>query len=135
LSASSVRAAQPDEKQYKLADGGGLYLLVTPKGGKYWRWDYRHERRRRTMALGVYPEVSLAAARDRHFQARQLLANGVDPSAEKQAAKRAAAGADSFEAIALEWFETKKPAWEDSHSSRIMLRLENDVLPWLGKQP
>jgi len=102
LTDTRIRNARPEEKAYKLSDGGGMYLLITPDGRRYWRLDYRFAGKRRTLALGVYPIVSLSNARARREDARALLAKNVDPSSAKQAAKRAAklASADTFEAVA-----------------------------------
>src|SRR4051812_36931338 len=107
LSAVAVKNARPSEKAYKLADGGGLYLFVTPQGGRLWRFDYRHESKRRTLAIGRFPEVGLADARERHSAARGLLAQGVDPSK----AKRADRKDKTFEAVGRRWFEANKATW------------------------
>ncbi|VCU71920.1 Putative prophage CPS-53 integrase [Pigmentiphaga humi] len=100
LTDTAVSQAKPRAKPYKLANGDGLYLLVNPDGGKYWRWNYRHLGKQKTLAYGVYPDVTLAGARDRHQEARKLLAAGSDPGEVKQASKRAEtlAAANSFEA-------------------------------------
>jgi hypothetical protein len=100
-----IRSAKPKAKAYKLSDGGGMYLLVTPQGARYWRLDYRFGGKRRTLALGVYPTVSLLNARVRREDARALLANDTDPNLAKRAVKRAAkyAGENTFEAVAREW--------------------------------
>ena len=89
LTATAIRNARPGEKPAKLTDGKGLYLLVTPKGGKWWRLDYRFHGKRKTLSMGTYPEVSLKEARDRRDSARKLLADGVDPSEHRKAMKRA----------------------------------------------
>jgi integrase len=135
LSDAAVKNAKTREKAYKLADGAGMYLFVTAKGQKYWRLDYRLGGRRKTLALGVYPDVSLKKARERRQEARILIADGIDPSEKKQAEKRALAGAESFEAIAREWFAKYSPNWAHSHSSKVKLRLENDAYPYIGKSP
>ena len=107
LTDTRIRNTRPKEKAFKLSDGGGMYLLITPDGRRYWRLDYRFAGKRRTLALGVYPIVSLSSARARREDARALLAKNVDPSVAKQAAKRAAklASADTFEAVAREWID------------------------------
>ena len=107
LTDTRIRTTRPKEKAFKLSDGGGMYLLITPDGRRYWRLDYRFAGKRRTLALGVYPIVSLSNARARREDARALLAKNVDPSSAKQAAKRAAklASADTFEAVAREWID------------------------------
>lgn len=121
---------------FKRSDEKALYLLVNG-AGKYWRMDYRSAGKRKTLALGVYPDVPLAAARERRDAARRLLASGIDPGAAKQQQKRAvtAAGENSFEAVAREWFSKHSPRWVASHSDKIMRRLERDVFPWIGAQP
>lgn len=122
---------------YKLADEKGLFILVTPAGGKWWRQKYRSGGKEKLLSLGVYPEVSLKDARARRDEARKLLANGVDPS-ERRKAVNAAQGnrvANSFEVVAREWFAKFKPNWVDSHSDRIIKRLERDIFPWIGGKP
>ena len=83
LTDTRIRNAKPRAQSYKLSDGGGMYLLVTPKGASYWRLDYRFAGKRRTLALGVYPTVTLASARTRREEARRLLVKGIDPNAVK----------------------------------------------------
>lgn len=137
LSDVTVRNAKAKETPYKLADERGLYLFVKPEGGRYWRMNYRFDGRQKTLALGVYPDVSLKDARDRRDEARRLLANGADPGAVKAAQKvaRAEAAANSFEAIGREWFIKMRSQWVPSHAERIIRRLERDVFPWLGRKP
>jgi len=136
LSDTAIRNAKPKEKPYKIADGKGLYLLVT-KSGRYFRFDYRFGGKRLTLALGVYPDMSLKAAREKHREARQLLANGVDPGQFKKAIKNMdkTRAANSFEAVSREWFSKKSPVWAKSHSLKIIARLEQDIFPWLGGKP
>jgi integrase len=132
-----VKKSKATDKQQKLTDGGGLFLLVHPNGGKYWRLAYRFGDKQKTLSLGIYPDVSLAQARERRDDARKLLANGADPGAVKQAQKASAtlSAESSFEAIAREWFAKFKTHWADSHSSKIIKRFENDIFPWLGSRP
>ena len=132
LSDVAVRNSKATDKPRKLSDERGLYLLVT-KAGKYWRFDYRHDGRRRTLAVGVYPDVTLAQARERRDQARALLANGADPSAVKQARK--AATENSFEAVAREWHAKFSPGWVPHHADKIIKRFEREVFPWIGNRP
>src|SRR5262249_34170504 len=110
LSDAKARNAKPRSKSYKLADGGGLFLLVTPAGSKYWRLRYFFAGKEKLLALGVYPHVTLADARDRRAQARKALAGGADPGEMKQDAKRLATvrSANDFETVAREWFEKRK---------------------------
>jgi hypothetical protein len=102
-----IKTAKPKEKDYKLTDGGGLYLLLTSGGSKLWRFKYRFDGKEKLLAFGVYPDISLAEARERRQEARNLVAKGIDPSAEKKAAKqkRTDLKANSFEVIAREWHQ------------------------------
>ncbi|CAI8830251.1 tyrosine-type recombinase/integrase [Methylocaldum szegediense] len=133
LSDTAVRRANPKEKPYKLTDEKGLYLLVTPSGGKLWRINYRFEGRQKTLALGSFPDVSLKRAREKRDEARTLLAEGIDPSLHKKATK--AAESDSFEAVAREWHLKFSSGWTPLHAERILRRFERDIFPWLGKLP
>jgi integrase len=137
LTALEVSKSKAADKPQRLADGGNMYLLVQPNGAKYWRMDYRLAGKRKTLAIGVYPDMSLAEARDRREQARKLIANGVDPVAMKQAQKIASVTSleNSFEIIAREWFTKHSPNWKENHSSKILARLENDMFPWIGARP
>lgn len=137
LSATQVKSAKATDKPYKLADGGGLYLLVQLNGAKYWRLDYRFAGKRKTLAVGVYPAVSLLQARERRDDARKLLANSIDPGAVKKARKVAgvALAENSFEVVAREWLLKFSKDWKDSHTKTIKARLENDAFPWLGARP
>lgn len=133
----AVRKAKPELKPYRLADGGGMFLEVSPNGSKYWRMAYRFNGKQKLLALGVYPDISLADARQRRDDARKLLANDVDPGTVKQQTKRAGKenAANSFEAIAREWFAKNQHTWAESHAEKIISRLERDVFPWLGSKP
>ena len=133
----TVRTAKPRDKTYKLSDSGGLYVEVTPAGGKRWRWKYRVAGREKLLSMGVYPDVTLAAARARRDDARKLLASGVDPSVHRQAAKvaQAESAANSFEVVAREWFLKHQSGWVESHSSRVIARMEMDVFPYIGSRP
>jgi integrase len=135
LTDSAIRNAKPKDKPYKLADGGGLYLLVTPKGGKWWRLDYRFNSKRKTLSMGVYPDVSLKSARDRRSEAKTQLADGIDPGEIRKATKASQSDANGFEAVAREWWGKREPTWSKIHSSRTILRLEKDVFPWIGSRP
>lgn len=120
-----------------MADGVDMYLEVMPTGSKYWRLKYRFGGKEKRLAFGVYPDVSLAQARERRDDARKLLANGTDPGAVKQAQKasKVALTENSFEVIAREWFVRHAPNWKKNHSSKIIARLEKDVFPWIGALP
>ena len=133
----AIRRAQPSKKSRKMFDGRGLYLEVSPRGGKWWRLKYHFWGKDKRISLGVYPDVSLKEARRRCEDARRLLAGGIDPSAHRQALKTAKAQRDSntFEAVAREWFTKQAPSWAPSHSSLIMSRLQRNIFPWLGGKP
>lgn len=137
LSDVEVKKTKAGAKPFKKIDGGGMYLYVHTNGGKYWRMDYRFDGKRKTLALGVYPDVTLADARLRRDEARKLLANDVDPGAAKKAQKSASAerAANSFEVIAREWFNKQSSIWAASHADKIIKRLERDAFPWIGNRP
>jgi integrase len=135
LTNTTVTKAKPKEKPYKLGDERGLYLLVKPNGTKAWRMKYRASGSEKLLAFGVFPDLSLADARDMRDEARTQLAKGIDPGVAKQAAKTAQAGAESFEAIAREWFVKYSPNWVAHHGDKILRRLERDVFPWIGTRP
>jgi integrase len=135
LTDTTIRNAKIPAKTKKLADGGGLYLELSPSGGKWWRLKYRYEGKEKRLSFGVYPEVSIKVARERRFKARQQLAEGVDPGAARKAEKEAQTGSASFEAIAREWHTKFAPGWTPNHGDRILRRLEVDVFPWLGNMP
>ncbi len=135
LTDAVLRSARPRDKTHKLFDGGGLYLEVSPAGGKWWRWKYRFGGKEKRLSLGVYPEVSLKAARERREVSRKQLSAGIDPGEARKAEKLSRAGAESFEAVAREWHAKFSPGWVASHGDRILRRLEKDIFPWLGKRP
>lgn len=124
------------ESPYKLADGRGMYLLVSSTG-KYWRLDYRVDTKRKTLALGCYPDISLAKARERREEARQQIANGIDPALVRKAEKQATGErvANSFEVIAREWHGKHKEKWASGHGDKIIRRFERDIFPWHGDKP
>jgi integrase len=133
----AARSAKPREKAYKLADEKGLHLLISPNGSKYWRFKYRFGGKEKQLSLGVYPEVTLAEAREKRDQARKLLSNDSDPGVVKQAKKRAIVMAteNSFQSVALEWYGKFSTKWMASHGDRTYRRLEKDVFPWIGNRP
>jgi integrase len=136
LTDTKVRNAKPKNKQFKIFDGDGLFLLVSPAGGKWWRFKYRFGGKEKLLSLGTYPEVSLAQARERHNIVRQQVAAGIDPSVARKA-KKSAKGLDenSFESVAREWHLKFSPTWTPGHATTIRRRLENDVLPFIGARP
>lgn len=137
LSDAKVRNAKPKAKPYKIADGEGLFLLVMPSGSKYWRLKYFFAGKEKLLALGVYPEVALADARDRRAQARKALAAGNDPTETKKDAKRLATlrSSNAFEVVAREWFEKRKHEWAPASAELALARLERHILPTLGQRP
>lgn len=137
LTDAKLRALKPAGKTQKLSDGGGLYVHLSPAGGKLWRLFYRFAGKQKTLALGKYPEVSLLEARKRRDEARELLAQGVDPGEKKKEGKAAAAAADlaramTYEVVAREWFAKYSEGWTESNRAKILARQENDVFPFLG---
>ncbi len=136
LTDASIKNAKPKDSDYKLADEKGLYILVK-KAGKYFRLDYRFAGKRKTLALGVYPEVSLKEAREKRDEARKLISNGIDPSSIKRAKKLEQISEDTntFKAVALEWYEKLKSKWSEKHAQRKWYFLEKDVFPTLGDVP
>lgn len=132
----AIRSAKPGDKPRKLADEKGLYLLITPSG-RYWRLDYRYEGKRKTLALGVYPDTSLKLARDKRDEARKLLAQGIDPAAVRQQAKqeRKAIQANTFETLAREWMQIKGAHWTESYAAKTKAALERHAFPAIGARP
>ncbi|WP_033576649.1 tyrosine-type recombinase/integrase [Dickeya chrysanthemi] len=128
-----VRTAKPLDKQYKLTDGNGMHLLVHPNGSKYWRLQYRFGGKQKMLALGVYPDVSLADARARRDEARKLLANGTDPGDKKKSDKVEQSEALTFKEVAIEWHATNKK-WSQEHSYRVLKSLEDNLFPAIGKR-
>jgi integrase len=137
LTDTRVRNAKPQARAYKLSDGGGMYLLVSPDGARYWRLDYRFAGKRRTLALGVYPIMTLFAARTGRDEARRLLTQDIDPNAAKRARKRAAkvASENTFEAIAREWIANQRHRLAARYCALLLNRLEADVFPHIGSRP
>ncbi|MEA5098057.1 MAG: Arm DNA-binding domain-containing protein, partial [Burkholderiaceae bacterium] len=133
----ALKKAKPADKPYKLSATNGLYALVHSNGSKYWRLDYRFCGKRKTLALGTYPDVGLKDARSRRDEAHKQLANGIDPGKVKRAQKAASQErmANSFEVIARRWLESRKGMVEDAQREKATARLQKDVFPWLGSQP
>lgn len=143
-----IRSIKPTDKTQRLSDGDGLYLLVKPNGAKWWRLDYSIGGKRKTLSVGVYPDIGLKEARDRADETRRFVATGTDPSDARKAKKAEQAKAletdrriaeglpaiDSFEEIAREWFTKFSIEWAPSHANKIIRRLERDIFPWIGRQ-
>jgi integrase len=136
LTDMKVLKAKSQGKQVTLFDGGGLFLLVTPSGGKLWRFKYRFDGKEKLLALGPYPEISLAEARTKREEARTQIEHGIDPGAVRKAQKEAdTAETETFEVIAREWYLKFSPAWAPSHAETNMARLKRDLFPWIGSRP
>jgi len=135
LTEIACKNAKRRDKQFKLADGNGLYLLVHPNGSRYWRHKYRWLGKEKLLAYGVYPDVSLAEARERREATRKALRSGLDPAAIKKQEKLVAyvKAANTFEVVAREWYAKKD--WAKSHADRVLRSLETDVFPHLGERP
>jgi len=136
LTDTKARNAKPKNKQYKLFDGDGLFLLVAPAGGKWWRFKYRFGGKEKLISLGTYPEVSLSQARERRDKARKQVADNIDPSKVRKALKAATIQNEStFEVIAREWHAKFTPTWTQGHATTIKSRLEKNVFPFIGTCP
>ncbi|HLX30215.1 MAG TPA: integrase arm-type DNA-binding domain-containing protein [Casimicrobiaceae bacterium] len=137
LTVTAVRNVKPAGKPQRLHDSAGLYLEIAPAGGRWWRFAYRFGGKRKLISLGVFPTISLAEARSRRDEARRLLADGIDPSATRKAAKQEAVGraANSFDAVAREWYAKQAKIWVPHHASDVLRRLEANLFPDLGGRP
>lgn len=133
LTVLQVKNLKPRSKDFKVSDAGGLYLHVKSNGSKYWRLAYRFNQKQKTLALGVYPEVSLQEAREKALEAKKLLKDRIDPSVSKKASK--SESDDSFQAVAIEWFLKQKTTWVESHTTDVKRRLEKDIYPKIGQLP
>ena len=134
LNDRQIRNAKPQEKPYKLADGGGLYLYVTPKGTKSFRLKFRFDGKEQVLTIGKYPHVSLSEARAMAETAKTQIAQGINPAAQKQAEKQQAqeAALNTFAAVAKEWHRVSTPRWKPHHAARVWRYMETDVLPHIG---
>lgn len=137
LNDRQIKHSKPKDKPYKLTDGNGLYLHITPAGGKLWRLKYRIDGKEKTLSIGKYPHLSLVEAREAAENARKMKAQGIDPSQAKQQAKaeRQAALLNTFEHIARDWHQNNISRWKPNHAQRIMRYLEKDVFPYIGSHP
>lgn len=137
LSDAKARNAKPRSKPYKIADGEGLFLLVTPTGSKYWRMRYFFGGKEKLLALGVYPDLSLADAREKRAHARKVLAAGRDPGQEKKESKRQTQlrSSNSFEVVASEWLEKQRVSWSERHYRTTRWQIETYVLSRIGHRP
>ena len=137
LTDTACKSARPKVKAYRKADGGGLYLEVAPNGSRYWRLKYRFLGKEKRLACGVYPETSLAEAREKRAVAKKMLADGIDPSSAKQDRRQLAEinAANTFEAVAREWHERNQEKWTSNYRQDILHRLEMDIFPVIGQRP
>ncbi|SQL15060.1 Prophage CP4-57 integrase [Morganella morganii] len=134
LTDTKVRSAKPEEKEYSLVDGDGMFLLIHPNGSKYWRFRFRFGGKQHLMAFGVYPETSLADARQKREEARRLVAAGVDPREHKRAVKEEQAKeVITFESVARDWHASNQK-WSESHSGRVLKSLEDNLFDAIGKR-
>ena len=134
LTDTKVKNAKPAEKDYKLYDERGLFVLVKVNGAKYWRLKYMKDGKEKLLALGVYPEITLKDARDLRDRARTQVAKGIDPNEAKRASKATQNGIDSFAVIAREWYEKQLPTWAPATAKKRLALLENDLFPWMGNR-
>jgi len=137
LTDTAIRRAVAKKKPYKLYDTGGLFLLVTPSGGKWWRFKYRFAGKEKLLSLGTYPDISLKKARDRRDQERRKLADRVDPAVNRKAVKAAwvDSQANSFEVVAREWIAKQSSIWAPTNTKKVTRYLELNLFPWLGTRP
>lgn len=132
-----VRTTKSQEKAFKLSDEKGLYLYVTPNGSRYWRMKYRFGGKEKLLALGIYPDVSLAKAREKRDEARKLLADNIDPGEHRKIMKKVDGDrlTNSFEIVTREWFVKHSANWVKSHGDKTIQRFERDIFPWIGNKP
>ena len=129
-----LRSTKPQDKSFKLTDDKGLQVLIMPNGSKYFQLRYRYQGKEKTLSLGIYPEISLAEARDKRDEARKILKDGIDPSQAKKEKKlqHKAETENTFEIIAREWIDNMKYGWAKKYAKNVVIRLESDVFPALG---
>jgi integrase len=137
LTDTGVRNAKPGTKPVKMFDERGLFIIISTKGGKWWRFKYRFDDKEKLLSLGVYPDVGLKDARERRDAARKLIADGIDPGVNRKAVKAAHQdrALNSFEIVGREWYEKFSASWVPSHGTRIIRRLERDIFPHIGARP
>ncbi|MGB9151855.1 MAG: integrase arm-type DNA-binding domain-containing protein [Alphaproteobacteria bacterium] len=137
LTDTAIRRATAKKKPYKMFDSGGLFLLIMPNGGKWWRFKYRFNNKEKLLSLGTYPDITLKAARDRRDQERKKLVDKIDPAINRKAVKAAWADgqANSFEVVAREWIGKQSAIWAASNTKKNTGQLELNIFPWLGERP
>ena len=129
LTDQKIKSLKPKTKPYKVTDGSGMFLLIKPNGGKYWRLKYRIAGKEKTLAIGVYPEVTLRNARD---DARRRIHEGFDPLQDKQKQKQLSNHV--FEKVAREWVDRKRSQWSQKHADKVLRSLVLDIFPSIGQQ-
>ena len=147
LTELTVKKANPKEKQYKLTDGEGMYLRVYPNGSKYWQLKYRFEGKHKTLSFGVWPEVGISEAREKRFEARKKIKQGIDPIQEKQQIiidqneqelekeREEQRKSDTLKKVAEEWYQRQSPGWTEKHNQVVLNSLKNHVFTDLGEVP
>ncbi|WP_172649438.1 tyrosine-type recombinase/integrase [Thiolapillus brandeum] len=139
LTNTAIKNAKPREKLYKLYDAMGLYIEITPKGAKRWRFRYRRPGtgKESRLSLGLYPDVTLKAARAKRDEARQLLSDGIDPGYAREQARieKSMAAENSFQAVATEWMKEHLASKSASYQAKIQRLMERDVFPFIGRRP
>jgi integrase len=137
LTDTGIRGLKAQTRTYRRFDEKGLYLEVSPKGGKWWRFKYRFAGKEKRLSLGTYPEVSLKDARQRRDDARKLVSSDVDPAENRKASKAAQVdrATNSFEVVTREWFAKHSPGWAPDHATRVLRLFERDIFPWIGGRP
>lgn len=133
----AIKNAKPHEKTYKLSDSGGLYIEISPSGGKWWRFKYRFEGKESRISLGTYPEIGLKEARNSHAIERKKLANGINPSESRKTHKKnkEIINKNTFEVVAREWWQSHMTNKADSHKNKVIRRFEQYLFPWIGNTP
>ena len=147
LTELTVKKANPKEKQYKLVDGEGMYLRVYPNGSKYWQLKYRFDGKHKTLSFGVWPEVGISEAREKRFEARKKIKQGIDPIQEKQQIiidkneqelekeREDQRKSDTLKKVAEEWYQRQSPGWTEKHNQVVLNSLKNHVFTHLGEVP
>jgi hypothetical protein len=130
-----IRNAKPQEKQYKLAAGLGLYLIIAPNGGKWWRVRYRFGGKQKELSVGTYPDVSLKDATIKRDEIRAQVFDGVDPAIERKAKKATYHSGDTFAELAIEWHTKHSAIWSKSYAERTFGRINANLIRWLGDEP
>ncbi|HCR86183.1 MAG TPA: hypothetical protein DIV86_05840 [Alphaproteobacteria bacterium] len=134
LTEIKIKALKPKDKEYKVFDGDGLFLLVHPNGSKYWRLKYRFNGKENIFSIGIYPQTSLAEAREERFRLKKMIKEGINLNQQKKADKRIelAKEADSFKSVALEWHSKNSKKWTEEHAKKLKGWIEKDISPIIG---